>query len=184
MEQVQRMTAPTGCQRPQQSVSMLLNFFAHNIPIMKINFPQEFREFVELLEKNNVAYIIVGGYAVGYHGHPRFTGDLDIWLKIDKANAAKMIAVIDQFGFSSLGLTVADFLVIGNIIQLGYPPLRIDLLSEIDGVSFESCIANSDRVNDDGFCYTIIGYDDLIKNKTASNRGKDKGDIESLEKLK
>jgi len=148
---------------------------------MKINFPPDFKEFVELLEKNKVAYLIVGGYAVGYHGYPRFTGDLDIWLKVSEDNAEKIVATVNQFGFSSLGLTTADFLTVGNIIQIGYPPLRIDLLSDIDGVSFDDCYTNKVRVDHQGFIYNIIGYDDLIKNKKASNRGKDKGDIENLE---
>lgn len=148
---------------------------------MKINFPPDFREFVQLLEKNEVAYIIVGGYAVGYHGYPRFTGDLDIWLKVSADNAAKIVAAINQFGMGSLGLTEADFLIHDNIIQIGFPPLRIDLLSDIDGVSFDECYINKVRANHDGFVYNIISYDDLIKNKKASNRGKDIGDIENLE---
>lgn len=148
---------------------------------MKINFPPDFKEFVELLEKNEVAYLIVGGYAVGYHGYPRFTGDLDIWLKVSADNAQKIIKTIDQFGMSSLSLTVADFMTHDNIVQIGFPPLRIDLLSDIDGVTFDECFTNKERVDHDGFVYNIIGYDDLIKNKKASNRGVDKGDIENLE---
>ena len=72
---------------------------------MRINFPRDFKEFVELLEKNNVEYLIVGGYAVGFHGHPRFTGDLDIWLKVSSANASNILLSVNQFGFASLGLT-------------------------------------------------------------------------------
>ena len=148
---------------------------------MKINFPPDFREFVGLLEKNEVAYMIVGGYAVGYHGYPRFTGDLDIWLKVSEENAKKIAASINQFGMSSLGLTESDFLIHDNIIQIGYPPLRIDLLSDIDGVSFDDCYENKIRADHEGFVYNIISYDDLIRNKKASNRSKDKGDIENLE---
>ncbi len=148
---------------------------------MKINFPPDFREFIELLEKNSVAYIIVGGYAVGYHGYPRFTGDLDIWLKISEDNAHKIVDSINQFGMHSLGLTPSDFLVSGNIIQIGFPPLRIDLLNEIDGVSFDDCYANKERVDHEGFEYNIISYEDLIKNKKASGRGKDLGDLENLQ---
>jgi hypothetical protein len=148
---------------------------------MKINFPQDFREFVGLLEKNEVAYIIVGGYAVGYHGYPRFTGDLDIWLQISEDNAKRIVASINEFGMNSLGLTESDFMIHDNIIQIGYPPLRIDLLSDIDGVSFDECYKNKIRADHEGFVYNIISYDDLIKNKKASNRSKDKGDIENLE---
>jgi predicted nucleotidyltransferase len=149
---------------------------------MKINFPPDFKEFIELLEKNKVEYLIIGGYAVGYHGYPRFTGDLDIWLKVSAENAQKIETSINEFGFGSLGLTATDFMVVGNIIQIGYPPLRIDLLNDIDGVSFDESYVNKVRVDHDGFSYNIIGYDDLIKNKKATNRGKDKGDVENLEK--
>jgi hypothetical protein len=148
---------------------------------MKINFPPDFREFVVSLEKNEVAYLIVGGYAVGYHGYPRFTGDLDIWLKVSENNAKKIVTAISEFGMASLGLKESDFLIHDNIIQIGYPPLRIDLLSDIDGVTFDECDQRKERVNDEGFVYNIISYDDLIKNKKASNRSKDKGDIENLE---
>ena len=76
---------------------------------MRINFPKDFKEFVELLEKNKVEYLIVGGYAVGFHGHPRFTGDLDIWLKISEINSSNILHAVSEFGFASLGLTKQDF---------------------------------------------------------------------------
>ncbi|MGE0567869.1 MAG: hypothetical protein AB7O73_07960, partial [Bacteroidia bacterium] len=92
-------------------------------------FSQDFREFVELLIKNRAEYLIVGGYAVGIHGHPRFTGDLDIWLNPTQDNATKILNCVNEFGFSSYGLAPTDFTKPGNVIQLGYPPLRIDLLN-------------------------------------------------------
>ena len=125
---------------------MLLSFYGINTQIMRINFPKDFKEFIELLERHNVAYLIVGGYAVGFHGYPRFTGDLDIWLKISEANAMRLMDVVKDFGFSTLGITKNDFLEHGNIVQLGYPPLRIDLLTEIDGVSFDACFTNKTEV--------------------------------------
>ena len=102
-------------------------------------FSPDFREFVELLNKNDVLYMIVGGYAVGFHGHPRYTGDLDIWLLPTQENAIKIIKAIESFGFGSLGISEKDLSSEGLIIQLGYPPLRIDLLTSIDGVRFEEC---------------------------------------------
>ena len=149
---------------------------------MRINFPKDFKEFVELLEKNNVEYLIVGGYAVGFHGHPRFTGDLDIWLKVSSANASNILLSVNQFGFASLGLTTQDFLTPENIVQLGYPPLRIDLLTDIDGVSFDECYPNRQEVIQDGFKYNFISYNDLLKNKKASNRHKDKDDLDYFTK--
>ena len=149
---------------------------------MRINFPKDFKEFVELLEKNKVEYLIVGGYAVGFHGHPRFTGDLDIWLKISEINSSNILHTVNEFGFASLGLTKQDFLTPENVVQLGYPPLRIDLLTDIDGVTFEDCFPNRQEVIQDGFKYNFISYDDLLKNKKASNRHKDKDDLDYFTK--
>src|SRR5215813_10009592 len=105
-------------------------------------FSPDFREFLTLLNKNNVQYMIVGGYAVGFHGHPRFTGDLDIWLLPEENNVKKIIAAIQEFGFGSLAITEKDLSTEGNVIQLGYPPLRIDLLTSIDGVQFNESYQN------------------------------------------
>ena len=109
-------------------------------------FSQDFKEFVELLIKYKTEYLIVGGYAVGIHGHPRYTGDLDIWLNPTLENAEKVILCVNDFGFASVGLKVSDFTKEGNIIQLGFPPLRIDLLTEIDGVKFNECYNNRKEV--------------------------------------
>lgn len=94
--------------------------------------------------------MIVGGYAVGIHGHPRYTGDLDIWLNPSTINAQKIILCVNEFGFSSFKLKVEDFTKEGNIIQLGYPPLRIDLLTEFDGVTFEECYENKKVIDIEG----------------------------------
>jgi len=133
-----------------------------------------------LLEKHQVEYLVVGGYAVGYWGHIRFTGDLDIWLKPTKNNAAKILSAINDFGFGSLNLQESDFTTAGNIVQLGYPPLRIDLLNDIDGVTFDECYKNRITENWDGFTYKFISYDDLITNKKSSGRNKDLDDLENL----
>lgn len=140
----------------------------------------DFKEFVELLNKNDVLYLIVGGYAVGIHGHPRYTGDLDIWLLPEKENAKRVMTVINKFGFGSLNIKEEDLVKEGWIIQLGYPPLRIDLLTSIDGVEFEECFVNKKLVEMDGLSINFIGYQDLIKNKKASGRHQDLGDIENL----
>ena len=158
------------------------NFFAINTTIMKINFPKDFREFVELLEKHKIEYLIVGGYAVGFHGYPRFTGDLDIWIRISETNSTNMLLVVKEFGFGSLGLTIKDFSTNGNIVQLGYPPLRIDLLTEIDGITFDEAYPNKQEVLQDGFKYNFISYDDLLKNKKASGRHKDLDDLDYFNK--
>lgn len=125
--------------------------------------------------------MIVGGYAVGIHGHPRYTGDLDIWLLPEKENVQKILVCIKEFGFGSLNITADDLGKEGNIIQLGFPPLRIDLLTSIDGVSFHECYPNRKTITITGLPVNFIGYDDLIKNKKASGRHQDLGDIENLQ---
>ena len=143
-------------------------------------FSQDFKEFIELLIKNKAEYLIVGGYAVGVHGHPRYTGDLDIWLNPKPANAELILKSVNEFGFSSFNLTLSDFTKPGNVIQLGYPPLRIDLLTEIDGVTFEECFQNRRQVTIENLTVNFIGYNDLLKNKLESGRPKDIDDIDNL----
>jgi len=133
-----------------------------------------------LLIKNNAEYLIVGGYAVGVHGHPRYTGDLDVWLNATPLNADRILRSLSEFGFSSFKLTQEDFTKPGNVIQLGYPPLRIDLLTEIDGVRFEECFTNRKEVKIDGLTVNFIGYEDLLKNKKESGRPRDIDDIDHL----
>src|SRR6187455_3063392 len=124
-------------------------------------FSQDFKEFIELLIKNNAEYLIVGGYAVAVHGHPRYTGDLDIWLNPTLQNAQLILKSVNDFGFSSFKLSIEDFTKPGNVIQLGYPPLRIDLLTEIDGVAFNECFKNRKEVTIDHLTVNFIGYHDL-----------------------
>lgn len=143
-------------------------------------FSQDFREFVELLISHEAEYMIVGGYAVGVHGHPRYTGDLDIWLNPTRENAEKVLACVNEFGFASYRLTSKDFMKEGNIVQLGYPPLRIDLLTHIDGVTFNECYENKAQVEIEGLLVNFIGYKDLLKNKKESGRLRDLDDIDNL----
>ena len=142
---------------------------------------KDFKEFVALLKKHEVEYMIVGGYAVGVHGYPRYTGDLDIWLNPNDSNAGRILQAIDEFGFGSFKLTVADLTKEGNVIQFGQPPLRIDLLTSIDGVAFDACYANRKVVTFDGLPINFIGYHDLITNKKATGRHRDLDDVENLE---
>jgi len=144
-------------------------------------FSKDFKEFLQLLIKNKVEYLVVDGYAVGYHGYPRFTGDLDIWLNPDLKNSKKILKCIDEFGFSSLGVTENDFTKIGNVIQLGYPPLRIDILNDIDGVVFGDCFINKVNVEIEGILVNFISYNDLILNKKATGRHRDLDDLENLQ---
>ena len=100
---------------------------------------RDFSEFIASCAAHNVRFLIVGGYAVAAHGHPRFTKDLDVWVWLDEQNAGRLVSALEDFGFGSLGLTPADFLEEGVVVQLGYPPKRIDILTQVDGVQFDSC---------------------------------------------
>ncbi|MEO6131092.1 MAG: hypothetical protein ABIQ02_04545, partial [Saprospiraceae bacterium] len=123
-----------------------------------------------------------GGYAVGVHGHPRYTGDLDIWINRSEANAQKMLICLTSFGFSFSGLEIDDFMMKEKVIQLGYPPLRIDILTDIEGVTFEEAYKNKSRFEIDDIWVDFISFQDLIKNKRATGRIIDLDDIENLEK--
>ncbi|MCB0739214.1 MAG: nucleotidyltransferase [Bacteroidetes bacterium] len=144
---------------------------------------QDFKEFIKLLEEHEVRYMLVGGYATAYYGYPRFTQDIDFWIWTDSENAKKIKRVLIEFGFSSLSLSESDFETSKNIIQLGYPPNRIDLLTSIDGVDFEMAYPNHELFESEGLRIKFIGLEDLIKNKKATGRLQDLADVEMLEKV-
>ena len=143
---------------------------------------QDFEDFVRLLNTHEVKYMVVGGYALAFHGKPRNTGDLDIWINISEDNAERMLKVLKVFGLSSLGFEKADFLKPGYITQIGYPPLRINILNNIDGIEFSEAVQNMQRVNLDDFEISYIGLGDFIKNKQASGRSQDLADIKEIQK--
>jgi predicted nucleotidyltransferase len=149
-----------------------------------MNLERDFEDFVVLLNKHRIDYMIVGGYALAFHGKPRHTGDLDIWIDISNENAERMCNVIAEFGMASLGMEKDDFLKKGIITQIGYPPLRIDILNEIDGVNFKDAYTNKLTIDIDGLMINYIGLDDLIQNKTASGHHQDLTDVNTLNKLK
>lgn len=142
---------------------------------------RDFKEFIELLNSKNVEYLIVGGYALAAHGHPRYTGDIDIWISNQPSNVQRVLAALSDFGFGALGLCAEDFRDIGNVIQLGYPPGRIDLLTGIDGVEFNACYARRESVELSGVCLPLIALEDFKINKRASGRLKDLADLEALD---
>lgn len=144
---------------------------------------QDFEDFIKLLHKNEVDYLVVGGYALAFHGKPRHTGDLDIWINNTEANAEKLVLAIADFGLSSLGLTKSDFMQEGYVTQIGYPPLRIDLLNTIDGVKFEDAFPNRLSVDVNGFDVNYIGLKEFIKNKSASGRIQDIADLKEIKKI-
>jgi hypothetical protein len=143
-------------------------------------FHRDFKEFIELLNNHGVEYLLVGGYALGIHGYPRYTGDMDIWVKPEQVNAEKVMAVLEAFGFGELDLSTDDFTKLGNVIQLGYPPLRIDLLTQPDGVDFHKSYSQRLDVEYGNLIVHVISLEDFKKNKAASGRPKDLEDLRSL----
>jgi hypothetical protein len=141
---------------------------------------QDFKEFIRSLNEHNVRYLIIGGYAVAFHGHPRYTKDLDVWIELAPKNAANILKALAQFGFGSLGLTEADFLESDQIIQLGYPPSRIDILTTLAGVDFENCYASRVITTIDNIPMNFIDLENLKKNKKATGRLQDLADLENL----
>ena len=143
-------------------------------------FNKDFSEFVSLLNGHGVEYLVVGGYALAAYGHPRFTGDLDIWLRPSGENAARVVEALRAFGFGSLAIAATDLLKPEAVVQLGYPPGRIDLLTSIDGVTFEQCAARREIFRIKELSVPFIGLEGFKINQRASGRLKDLADLESL----
>jgi hypothetical protein len=141
----------------------------------------DFKEFIESCNANGVRYLVVGGYAVALHGRPRYTKDLDIWVEPTPENAERMLRALEQFGFGSLNLRAADFLVPDQVIQLGVPPNRIDLLTTLVGVTFEACYAARQQTELSDVDVSFIDLENLKRNKRAAGRLQDLADVESLE---
>ncbi len=141
---------------------------------------KDFKEFIQLLNANNVKYLIVGGYAVGFHGYPRYTKDLDIWLLVSDENAENVMNALKQFGFGNIGLHKTDFLKHDEFVQLGYPPNRIDLVTSCDGVEFKECYNSKLEIKVDDTIIYFIDLENLRKNKKASGRPQDIADLDNL----
>lgn len=141
---------------------------------------KNFKEFAQLLNANHVEYMVVGGYALWAHGHPRYTGDIDFWIKPEAENARRLLRCLEAFGFGSLNLKQQEFEQVDAVIQLGYPPTRIDLMTSISGVQFDEAYAHRIIVNLDGLELSVIGLQEFIRNKKTIGRHKDLGDIEAV----
>ena len=145
---------------------------------------KDFKEFIRLLNEKKVKYLIVGGFAFSFYAIPRYTKNLDVFIERSKENIKKLMNVLKEFGFGNIGLKEEDFLNENNIIQLGYEPVRIDILVSIEGISFSEAWEhkNIDHYGDEECFY--ISIDDLIKNKESTGRLMDKADAEVLRKIK
>lgn len=142
---------------------------------------RDFSEFIACCIAREVRFLIVGGYAVAAHGHPRYTKDLDVWIWVDPDNAARLTLALEDFGFGSLDLGPTDFLAPERVVQLGYPPLRIDLLTSVDGVTFETCYPDRMTMIIDDVAVPFIDLTNLRRNKAASGRPQDLADLAALE---
>ncbi len=146
-----------------------------------IEFPRDFKEFLQLLNSKKIDYLVIGGYAVGYHGYPRATGDMDIWIAINEQNAIKMVEALKEFGFDPPELQKELFLKEQKVIRMGVPPMRLEILTSIDGVDFKTCFNNRIIADFDDFNINFISKDDLLINKRASGRPQDLVDFEKLQ---
>jgi hypothetical protein len=142
--------------------------------------PPDWREFLELLNSHGVEYLIVGAHARAFHGVPRYTRDIDIFIRMSPANAAKLERVLAEFGFASLGIRASDLLAPEKVLQLGIEPFRIDVLTSISGVDFEEAWADRVTTEFDGVQVSVIGLRAYRKNKLAAGRPKDLADVADL----
>ncbi len=142
--------------------------------------PDEFKELLELFAANGIEFIIVGGYALAFHGAPRFTGDMDLLVRPNHENAERILSALEEFGFGSLDLSEKDFESPSQVVQLGRPPVRVDIITSIDGVPWQDAWAGKAP----GKCAEVpvffIGRHDLIRNKRAVGRRQDLADLEAL----
>lgn len=144
--------------------------------------PQDFKDFLKLLSENEVQYLLIGGYAVGYYGYPRATHDIDIWIAADPENAEKMVEVMTRFGFEEGSLSKETFLEADAVVRLGVPPMRIEILMGASGVEFLECYKRCLSDDIEGVPVKILHLEDLLANKIASGRHKDLDDVSNLPK--
>jgi predicted nucleotidyltransferase len=145
--------------------------------------PEDFKEFLKLLNANHVEYLLIGGYAVSSYGYPRATAEMDVWIGMTPANALRVVQALRDFGYDTPELHPELFQKPDQIIRMGIPPLRLEILTTISGVNFPQCYPSRLQANIDGVCVSLINLKDLKANKRASARPKDLDDLDHLEKL-
>lgn len=144
---------------------------------------KDLRELLALFNTTGVEFLVVGGHAVAFHGRPRLTDDLDLFVRPDLTNGERIVQALQQFGFGSRELTPADFLADDRVIQLGRAPNRVDLLTRLYGVDFSDAWGRRVAARLDDAQVWIISREDLIKNKRETGRTQDLADVEFLERL-
>ena len=147
---------------------------------MLTKLPQDFSDFLKLLNANRVEYLVIGGYAVAHYGYPRPTANFDVWIAVGTENIARTITAIAEFGFVDTALSPDVLMVPGRIIRMGVPPMRLEVMNATDGVEFTECYARRNIVELDGTPVNVISLADLKKNKSSTGRNKDKSDLDYL----
>lgn len=142
---------------------------------------KDVREFVALLNSHGVEFVIVGGHAVAFHGYPRYTGDIDLLVRPSADNAQRIVSALEAFGFGDLGITANDLECAGKVVQLGVAPNRIDLVTAITGVEFDTAWTTRESALLDDIQVNMLGRDALLANKRATDRAKDRADVAALE---
>ncbi|MBL7995122.1 nucleotidyltransferase [bacterium] len=142
--------------------------------------PDDFKELLKLFNKHRVKYLLIGGYAVAHYGYVRATQDMDLWISIVSSNAAKTVKALVEFGFDSSALSEDIFLKPHQVIRMGVPPLRIEILTTISGVQFDLCYERRKEISIEGILIPIIDVEDLKVNKKAAGRHSDLNDLENL----
>ncbi len=145
-----------------------------------MNLNPDFQEFVKLFVAHNVRFLIIGGYAVAAHGHPRYTKDLDVWVWADPANSDRILTALNEFGFGDVGLTANDFEAPNSIIQLGNEPQRIDILTTATGLTFADAHENRVLIPIGDVQVPFVSLDDLRLNKLSTGRLQDLADVDAL----
>lgn len=148
--------------------------------IMGLGLPQDFRELLESLNANGVKYLLIGGYAVGHYGYSRSTNDIDFFVADDLENAQNLVRCLTEFGFGGGSLKTELFTAKNSLVVIGVEPLAIDFLNYLTGVNFDDAYINRKLIIDEDLEISVIGFDDLIKNKSATGRLKDLADVEYL----
>jgi len=174
------MTGNSGARDQLKNVGQRLNFCDRRF-MAKMRLAAHFKEFLRLLNSNAVEYLVIGAYAVGHHGFPRLTGDLDVWVSDSPANAARLVQVFEQFGFSHETASGEQSLKENQLIRIGVPPFRVVVLTSIPGLTFVDSFARRILAKIDGVDVPVISFDDSRKNKAASGRPKDLVDLEHLQ---
>lgn len=150
---------------------------------MEFELPTDFKELLELLNANDVRYLLVGGYAVGLHGYARATNDMDIFVGSDQNNAENLVRALTEFGFGEAALSVEIFTKKGSLIVMGVEPMSVDILNYLTGIDFEGAYKNRNIINVEEIEISLISLADLIQNKRETGRHKDLADIEYLKKI-